>query len=86
MKVWNREKQPHDESEQLEKLKRVEQNDRLVQLAALTEEIQHLQNRIDDLKQEKDNCEKGVEDTSKQRLEALIEDRISTQFRWKLPA
>ena len=73
MKVWNREKQPHDESEQLEKLKRAEQNDRLVQIAALTEEIQHLQNRIDDLKQERENCERGVEETSKQRLDALIE-------------
>ena len=73
MKVWNGGKQPHDESEQLERQKRTEQNDRLVQLAALTKEIQHLQNRIDDLKQERENCERGIEETSKQRLDALIE-------------
>ena len=72
-RVWNREKQPHDESEQLERQKRAEQNDRLVELAALTKEIQHLQNRIDALKQERENCERGVEETSKQRLDALIE-------------
>ena len=72
-KVWNREKQPHDESEQLERQKRAERNDRLVQLAALTEEIQQLQNRIADLKQERENYERGIEETSKQRLEALIE-------------
>ena len=57
MKVWNGGKQPHDESERLEKLKRAEQNDRLVELAALTEEIQHLQNRIGTLKKERENCE-----------------------------
>ena len=73
MKVWNREKQPHDESEQLERQKRAEQNDRLVELAALTEEIQHLQNSIADLKQERENCEIGVEKASQQRLDALIE-------------
>ena len=74
MRVWNRGKQPQGESEQLEKLKRVEKNDRLVQLAALTEEIQHLQSRINNLKQEKENYERGIEETSKQRLDALIED------------
>ena len=73
MKVWNGGKQPQGEAEQLEKLKRAEQNDRLIQLAAVTEEIQHLQNRIHDLKQEKDNCEKGIEETSKQKLNELIE-------------
>ena len=73
MRVWNRGKQPQGESEQLERLKRVEQNDRLVQLGSLTEEIQHLQNRIDDLKQERENYERGIEETSKQRLDALIE-------------
>ena len=71
--VWNRGKQPQDESERLEKLKRAEQNGRLIQLACLTKEIQHLQNRIDGLKQERENCEKDVEDASKQRLDALIE-------------
>ena len=74
MRVWNRGKQPQGESEQLEKLKRVEKNDRLVQLAALTEEIQHLQNRINGLKQEKENYERSIEEASKQRLDALIED------------
>ena len=74
MRVWNRGKQSQDEPEQLERLKRAEQNDRLVQLASITEEIQHLQNRINDLKQEKENYERGIEETSKQRLDALIED------------
>ena len=73
MRVWNGGKQPQGESEQLERLKRAEQNDRLVQLASLTEEIQHLQNRIDALKQERENCERGIEETSKQQLNELIE-------------
>ena len=73
MKVWNGEKQPQGESEELERLKRTEQNDRLIQLSALTEEIQHLQSKIDDLKQERENCERGIEETSKQRLNEHIE-------------
>ena len=73
MKVWNGGKQPQGESETLERLKRVEQNDRLVQLAAVTEEIQHLQNRIDDLKQQKEKCERGIEETSKQQLNERVE-------------
>lgn len=73
MRVWNGGKQLPDESEQLEKLKRAEQNDRRVELAALTEEIQHLQNRIDALKQERENCERDIEETSKQRLNERIE-------------
>lgn len=74
IKVWNGEKQPQGDAEHLERLKRVEQNDRLVQLASLTEEIQYLQKRINTLNQEKENSEKRVEETSKQQLEALIED------------
>ena len=74
MKVWNGGKQPQGESEQLEKQKRVEQNERLIQLAALIEEIQHLQARINDLKQERENYQRSIEETSKQRLDALIED------------
>ena len=74
IKVWNGAKQPQGESEQLERLKRTEQNDRLVQLASLTTGIQHLQNRIDDLKQEKEIYEKSIEATSKQERETLIED------------
>lgn len=73
MKVWNREKQPQGESERLERLKRAEQNDRLIELSALTEETQHLQNRIDALKLERGNCEKGIEETSEQRLNERIE-------------
>ena len=73
IRVWNGGKQPQGESEQLERLKRAEQNDRLVQLASLTEEIQHLQSRIDNLKQERENYKRDIEDTSKQQLEALIE-------------
>ena len=72
LKMWDSAKPVHDKSE-LEKLKRVERNDRLVQLATLIEEIKHLQNRIGDLKQEKENYERGIEETSKQRLDALIE-------------
>ena len=74
IKVWNGGKQPQGESEQLERLKRAEQNDRLVELASLTTEIQHLQNRIDDLKQEKKTYETSIEATSTQEREALIED------------
>ena len=74
IKVWNGGKQPQGESEQLERLKRAEQNDRLVELASLTTEIQHLQNRIDDLKQEKEIYETSLEATSTQKQEALIED------------
>ena len=74
IKVWNGEKQPQDEAEHLERLKRVEQNDRLVQLASLTEEIRHLEKGINTLNQEKENSEKRVEETSKQQLEALVED------------
>ena len=73
MKVGNGGKQPQGETELLETLKRAEQNDRLVQLAAVTEEIQHLQNRIDDLKQQRENCERGIEETSKQQLNELIQ-------------
>ncbi len=73
IRVWNRGKQPQDESKRLEMEKRKEQNDRLVQLAALTEEAQHLQNRVDRLKQEREKCERGIEEASKQRLDALIE-------------
>ena len=74
IKVWNGGKQPQGESEQLERLKRVEQNDRLVELASLTTEIQHLQSKIDDLKQEKEIYETGLEATSTQEREVLIED------------
>ena len=75
IKVWNGGKQPQGESEQLERLIRAEKNDRLVQLNALTTEIQHLQNRVDDLKQEKEIYEKRIEAASTQEREALIEDR-----------
>ena len=68
MKVWNQGKPSPDGPEQLERLKRVEQNDRLIELAALTEEILYLQNRIDDLKQERENCERDEEE----RLDTLI--------------
>ena len=74
IKVWNGEKQPQGEAEHLERLKRMEQNDRLVQLASLTEEIRHLEEGVNTLNQEKENSEKRVEETSKQQFEALVED------------
>lgn len=74
IKVWNGGKQPQGESEQLEKLKRAEQNGRLVQLNALTTEIQHLQNRIDNLKQEKEIYETSLEATAAKERKALVED------------
>ena len=74
LKMWNSAKPAQDESEQLERLIRSEKNDRLVQLNALTTEIQHLQNRIDDLKQEKETYETSLKATSTQEREALIED------------
>ena len=63
MNTWNRAKQPQDESERLELMKRVEQNDSLVQLAALTTKIQGLENRISDIQAE-----------SQQKMEVLIEN------------
>lgn len=63
MNMWNRARHPQDESELLEMRKRAEQNDRLIQLAALTTEIQQLENRINDLQTE-----------SQQQIEALIEN------------
>ena len=58
------------QSEQLERLKRAEQNDRLVLLAALTEGMKHLQNRIDDLKREREACERDAEEALRQHIEA----------------
>lgn len=63
MNTWNRAKQPQDESERLEMMKRAEQNDRLVQLAALTTEIQQLETRISDIQAE-----------SQQQMEDLIKN------------
>lgn len=74
LKMWNSAKPAQDESEQLERLIRSEKNDRLVQLNAWMTEIQHLQNRIDNLKEEKEIYEKRIEATTTQEREALIED------------
>ena len=73
IRVWNRGRQPQGKSERLEMEIRKEKNDRLVQLAALTEEIQHLQNRVNDLKQEREACQRGIEEASKQQADARIE-------------
>lgn len=63
MNMWNRAKQPQDEFELLEMRKRAEQNDRLVQLAALTTEIEQLENGISEVQSE-----------SQQQMEALIKN------------
>ena len=61
LKMWK----GTQESDQFEKQIRVEKNDRLVQLNALTTEIQFLENRIGELKQEK-------EETFRQQLNARV--------------
>lgn len=63
MSMWNRAKQPQDESERLEMRKRAERNDRLVQLAVLTTEIEQLENKINEVQSE-----------SQQQMEVLIEN------------
>ena len=78
MKIWRGEKPHQDESERLERLKRAEQNDNLVQLNALTTEIQHLENKINTLEHEKENYGKHIEETSKQQIQVKIA-RLNTE-------
>ena len=78
MKIWRGEKPHQDESERLERQKRSEQNDRLVQLNALTTEIQHLETKINTLEQEKENYGKHIEETSEQQIQVKIA-RLNTK-------
>ena len=78
MKIWRGEKPHQDESERLERQKRFEQNDRLVQLNALTTETQHLETKINTLDQEKENYGKHIEETSKQEIRVKIA-RLNTE-------
>ena len=79
IKAWSGTKQPEDKSKQL---KRAEQNDRLVQLASLAQEIQHLKDRITTLNQEKEDTEKSILDRitedHKHPIQVQI-DRLSTE-------
>lgn len=72
MKIWRGEKPHQDESEMLDRVKRSEQNDNLVQLNALTTEIQQLENKITALDQEKEIYGKYIEETSKQEFQVKI--------------
>ena len=78
MKIWRGEKPQQDESEQLDRMKRSEQNDNLVQLSALITEIQHLEDNINTLMQEKENYGKQIGETSKQKMQVKIA-RLNTQ-------
>ena len=72
IKIWRGDKPHQDKSEQLERKKRTEQNDRLIELNALTTEIQHLENKINTLDQEKENYTNHIEDTAKQQIQVKI--------------
>lgn len=78
MKIWRGEKPHQDQSEQLDRVKRSEQNDDLVQLNALTTEIQNLETNVNNLMQDKENYGRQVEESSKQQTQVKIA-RLNTQ-------
>ena len=78
VKMWKIAKPFQDATIQLEKRIRAERNDRLIELNALTTEIQHAENRINDLKQEKEAYDKNVEATVKHPVELEIA-RVNTE-------
>ena len=78
MKIWRGEKPHQDESERLERQKRSEQNDHLVQLTALTTEIQHLEIKINTLEEGKENYAKHIEEASRQEIQVKIA-RLNTK-------
>ena len=61
VKMWKIAKPFQDATIQLEKQIRAEKNDRLIELNALTTEIQQAENRMKDLKQEKEIYDRNVE-------------------------
>ena len=74
MELWRRVVPRRDETEQEEKQIRAEKNDRLVRQNTLAAEIQHLENRIGDLKQEKETYQKHLEQTYEQQRDARLAD------------
>ena len=78
IKLWRGEKPQQDESNQLEQQKRYEQNDSLVELNALTTEIEHLDQKMNVLEEELENYTNQVEDTARQELQVKIA-RLNTQ-------
>ncbi len=78
IKLWRGEKPQQDESNQLEQQKRYEQNDSLVELNVLTTEIEQLDIKMNDLKDELKNYTNQLEDTAKQELQVKIA-RLNTQ-------
>ena len=72
IKIWRGDKPYQDESEKLEQQKRSEQNDRLVELNALTTEIQQLENKINTVEEELVNYTNQVEDSAKQQIQVKI--------------
>ena len=72
MKMLRGERPYQDKSERLEKQKRHEQNDRLVQLNALVTEIQHLETQVDTLKAKRKSSEERLEETSKQQIRVKV--------------
>ena len=62
----------------MEQLKRSEQNDRLVELNALTTEVQQLESKINILEEELANYTNHVEDTAKHQIQVKIA-RLNTK-------
>ena len=73
--MWKIAKPFQDATIQLEKQIRAEKNARLIELNALKTEIQHAENRINDLKQQKEIYDKNVEATVKHPIELEIAPR-----------
>lgn len=78
VRKWKITKPFQDATIQLEKRIRAERNDRLVDLNALTTEIQQAENRINDLNREKENYDKDVEAATKHPIEVEIA-RVNTE-------
>ncbi len=73
LKMWKKANPPEDEvqAQYLDKIKRTEQNERMVQKAILATEIEHLKGKVGKLVQEKMDYENSIETSSKQELEIL---------------
>lgn len=74
MELWQRVKPHQNETDQLEKQIRAQKNNQLVRLNVLTTEVQHLENHIHALNQEKQDYENQNKETAKQQLDARIAD------------
>ena len=70
--LWKRVRPYQNEAEQLGKQIVSEKNPGKIQLVSLTAEIQQLENRIDGLKQKKENYERKVEQTFKHPIKVKI--------------